>query len=278
MNKCIRFLIVFLLFVPGIIYSQNIIEGRVTNSHSKDVIMYVNIGLLNKNIGTVSNSNGYYLLNIEDQNLDDSVRFSCIGYEPETFLVKDLLLTNDYNIELIPKAEVLPEIVVNPANYQYKVLGNHFHGKKIMTGFRNNDKGSECGILINTKEKSVLDKLTCNIAECTYDSIFYRINVYEEIKKGQYNNILTEPIYFSQAMNDSVNSIEIDLLKYNIIVKGKTLITIEHVKDLGEGHLMFPGGFVFGTDTYYRKASEGIWMRSKINMGFNVAVYAESKR
>ena len=240
--------------------------------------MYANVGVLNKGIGTVSDSKGYYLLDIPDQNLEDSIRFSFVGYESKTYLVMDLLKTKNQNIILSSKARTLQEIVVVPKSYEYKVLGNHYHGKKISAGFIENKKGSELGIIIKPKNGAILDKLTCNVAKCTYDSVFYRINVYKEIiKDREYENILYEPIYFSKAMDDSVSSFSIDLLKYNIFVEGRTLITIEHIKDLGEGDMQFSGGIIRGAKSYYRKASEGIWKISEVRIGFNVSLYVETR-
>ena len=270
-------LFIFLLS-SSFIHSQNIIKGFITDAYSKDYIMYANIGVLNKDIGTVSDSKGYYLLDIPNQNLEDSIRFSFVGYEPKAYLVLDLLKTKNQNIVLSPKGGTLPEIVVLPKHYEYKVLGNHYHGKKINMGFKENKMGSECGIIIKPKKGAILDKLTCNIAECTYDSVFYRINVYKEmIKDHEYENILYEPIYFSKFMNDSVNSFSIDLLKYNIFIEGRMLITIEHIKDLGEGYMKFSGGIIRGAKTYYRKASEGIWNVSEGRIGFNVSLYVETR-
>ncbi|WP_029905160.1 carboxypeptidase-like regulatory domain-containing protein [Prevotella sp. 10(H)] len=267
-------LILTAILIPETITSQNVIKGCVTDAASKSPVEFASIGILNKDIGTVADFDGCFSLNISQVESNDSIRFSSIGFESKTFLVKEIIFTENYTVQLVPKSKLLNEVIVLPQKYQYKVLGNNYKGKKIVAGFKDNLKGSECGILINPGKKTILGKLICNVAACTYDSIFYRINVYKETGVGQFNNILDEPVYFSKAMNKKIRSLEIDLTRHNIEVSGKTLITIEHVKDMGEGYIMFSSD-TKGADTFSRKASEGKWVQAKINVGFSVGLFVE---
>jgi hypothetical protein len=60
------------------------------NSNLKSPVEYVNIGIVNKNIGTISNNNGEFVLAIPAEFENDSVRFSMVGYVPLTLSVADL--------------------------------------------------------------------------------------------------------------------------------------------------------------------------------------------
>lgn len=279
MHRYFSFIITLILFISNTIYSQNkIIEGYIIETATKKRIMFASVGILKKNIGTIANSVGYYSLSIDEYlNINDSIRFSSIGYKTKTFLIRDILSANNFNIELESIIKDLPEVVVLSQNYKLKTFGNYYKGEKIIAGFQNNVKGAECGILVNIKGKAFLDKLMCNIAKCTYDSVFFRINVYQKTSEGKFNNILLEPIYFSQIMRDNTKSFSIDLSQYNIEVVNKTLITIEYVKDMGEGELMFSCGLVRGAESYYRKTAEGEWKRSRAKFGFNITAFVDNK-
>ena len=77
------------LLSSSLLFSQNKIEGIIVDS-LKNPIQYTNIGILNKSIGTVSNEEGKFILNIGKANLNDTLRVSCFGYKPKQFLVKNI--------------------------------------------------------------------------------------------------------------------------------------------------------------------------------------------
>ena len=57
----VRFLLILLLLSGGSILvdaQDKIAKGRIIDAETKQVIPYVNIGVFQKNIGTVSNENG----------------------------------------------------------------------------------------------------------------------------------------------------------------------------------------------------------------------------
>jgi len=60
--------------------AQTKVAGRVTDTQHKP-IPYVNIGILDKGIGTISNEDGSFSLQIPSQYDEDSITFSAIGYE-----------------------------------------------------------------------------------------------------------------------------------------------------------------------------------------------------
>ncbi len=52
-----------------------------------------------------------------------------------------------------------------------------------------------------------------------------------------FENILREAIYITMPKELVKDEIQIDLQERNIIVDGDFLVTLEHVKDLGDGYL-----------------------------------------
>lgn len=264
-------LILFSTHICQSIFSQEIICGHVVDAETHKAIEYVNIGVVGKNIGTVSDSNGYYSISISSQFDPDSIRFSCIGYESRNINIKNLRERVSGDILLSQAQVYLNEIIVTPGKYKEKVLGNTYRTNKIQAGFRENNMGFECGILLPVKKQTILEKLTCNISECTYDSIHYRLNVYKQTGKMLFEPILKKPIYIKQKVLAKSMTLVIDLSEYNLIVRENTLITLEHIEDMGIGHLLFSGGLI-GNTCYYRKTSQGKWEKTPLKLGFSVIV------
>ena len=57
------FILILLIICHGILSSQ-VIKGKVLDSKTKEPISFTNIGILGKGIGTVTNEDGTFELNI----------------------------------------------------------------------------------------------------------------------------------------------------------------------------------------------------------------------
>lgn len=79
------------------------ITGKIVMDKNKTPIPYVNIGLKNDPIGTISNEAGQFELNITNKNLQDTVCFSCIGYKIQYHSITNLL--NDSKTEIKMEAQ-----------------------------------------------------------------------------------------------------------------------------------------------------------------------------
>ena len=108
--KVILFILTFFLNSVFAI-SQITIVGKITNNKNMP-IQYANVWLQHSNIGTVTNNNGEYILNIKKESLPDTLIFSYIGYKT----VKRKLVSNKnkitLNIILEPFPQVLQEIAI----------------------------------------------------------------------------------------------------------------------------------------------------------------------
>lgn len=61
-------------------YSQQSINGVLINSETKVEVPYANIGIVNRNKGTVSNNEGKFELEIPIKFKLESIKLSSIGY------------------------------------------------------------------------------------------------------------------------------------------------------------------------------------------------------
>jgi hypothetical protein len=247
--------------------------GLVIAEKDKKPIEFVNIGVIGKGIGTTSNTNGYYNLKIDDQYNNDSLRFSCIGYESYSVKISDFKNLQNKNIALKEKYYSLKEVIISPKKFKLKTFGYTSGSKAMRAGFKENLLGYEAGIYLKIKKSARLNKINLNVVECTYDTIFYRINVYKVIDKMNFQNVLIKPIYFTLSKDIIKDRITIDLSKENICVIGDCLVTIEYVKYLGVGQLMFSASFP--GKTYYRKTSQANWDTVPIRISLSVEANVE---
>lgn len=267
-----RLTILILLLNCNTIFGQTI-YGTVINEKSELPVEYVNIGILGKNIGTVSDNNGKYSLLIDSQYDEDSLLFSCVGYLPYTIKVADLKKDTRTSIHLKEKIYAINEVIIKPKIFKPQVLGSTSRNKNVSAGFKDNLLGYELGILMKSKKSAFIKKVDINISQCDYDTIFYRLNIYEVRGKNIFDNILSEPIYIKLSKQQVKDKIEINLEPKNIVVHGDFLITLEHVKNLGEGRLYFCSGLA--NKTYYRKTSQGKWETAPVGVSISVIADVE---
>ena len=104
-----------LLLLLGSIISNSVLsqslKGIVLSGENNSAISYVNIGLIGKNIGTVSDESGHFEIYLDKEYDNDSLRFSMIGYESRTFMVRRLRDDSVKNIYLKPRLYTMKEVV-----------------------------------------------------------------------------------------------------------------------------------------------------------------------
>lgn len=252
------------------------IKGTLISADSKQPIEFANIGIVGKNVGTVTDLNGKFNLLVDSEHDNDSMLFSIIGYEPLSIKIADLRKHTANEILLEGKTYALAEVIIKPKIFKQRTLGVTTKFKRIAAGFKDNKLGYELGILMSVKKSAFIKEVKVNISTCSYDTIFYRLNIYKVQGKMDFENILREPIYFEIPTKSMGNEVRVDLQSRNTIVKGNFLVTLEHIKDLGNGHLYFCAGL---TDkTYYRKTSQGKWETAPVGVSISVIADIEKQK
>src|ERR1700709_2697361 len=112
MKKILLFAIIVLLQKASI-YAQTF-DGTVKDSKTNEALAYVNVGIIGKAIGTVTDTAGHFKLTLSN-NDSDSLRISMIGYIPKTYLVKDFAIgyMPDKAIMLTPSNHELAEVKIS---------------------------------------------------------------------------------------------------------------------------------------------------------------------
>ena len=265
-------LLIFL--ISHTLFGQNILEGIIKNSETKEPIPYVNIGVLNKDKGTVSDEKGNFTLDILKENTNDTLRISSIGYKSKSYIINELqeILKTDITIELIPEIIELTEVVITGKNLKEKILGNKTKSKMMRGGFRNAPLGHELGIRIKIKKNpTYIEKFHTNVTSNTGKSMKFRLNFYS-IKNGlPYESIINEKIIFQ--IDSKEGEFTLDLSEYNIVIEEDFYFTVELIENQKQGEEIFFSTNLLGKPIVTRQTSQGKWKKlGSIGIGFNMTV------
>jgi len=276
LNSSIKLLLLLsLLFQSPLSVAQEIFEGRIIDHANGEGIPFVNIGLWGKDIGTVSNENGYFNLKIGNTNDNDTIRISCIGYKPQIFRFTEWKkhFQKNKTIVLFESATEIKPVVIRPK--KTKIIGNKTKNQSIRAGFATNDLGSELALLVKIPGKPAqIDNFSFYVAQSLYDSLFFRLNIYTYQNGYPQENILHENIFVRSAIKNG--RIIVDLLPYKLTTDTDVLISLEWIKDLslqyGPKDGLFFAATLFGSPCFFRKTSQGKWHKVPVSLGFNATV------
>lgn len=246
------------VFIPIISFSQVSLNLQLLDADSKQPVEFVNVGVLSKGLGTVSDENGYFKITIPDSLKNREFKMSCIGYETKTILVSDLIGLK--TVSLKPSSFNLAEVKITAKRkLKYKIKGNETKSKGIIAGFTSNSLGSELAIKLNiTQPETKLKNVKFNIVANPYDSLVFRFNVYNVGKDGLPSvNILKEMILINPLVKTGL--VEFNLDKFNIYTNDDVFIAIEWVKDFGDTKGLYFSSQLLSGSSYFRKASQGKW-------------------
>ena len=262
------------LFLSLPLRAQTFVIGQVVDAAIKEPLPYVNIGLLNKNIGTVSDETGYFELEVNtEQNSRDTLRFSMIGFETKSYTLNDFINQNEIEVYLTEKSTALDEVILSSKrkNYQTKILGNKTTSKALYAAFTSNKLGNEMGFIVRArKHPMILKKFNISLVENDYGPIKFRLNIYDVLNGLPNKTLLKDNIFIETEESSGI--VSLDLTPYEIIIDQDFFIAIEWIEDLGPGKLYFSGGF-FGAPLFAREVSQGTWEKiGTASVGMNVEV------
>ncbi|MEP3385886.1 MAG: carboxypeptidase-like regulatory domain-containing protein, partial [Flavobacteriaceae bacterium] len=252
--------------------------GRIVDAKTDLPLSYVNVGILNREVGTVTDSFGNFKLNVLEESSNDTVRISMIGYEPIELILGNILKKKDtLKVSLSEQISELNEVVVSARAFKRRTLGNKTESKFISTGFGYDQLGAEMGIKINIrKNPTFVDAFNFMVSynRLSAKSIF-RLNFYEVNKRKPGKNILKDNILVAIEPKQT-GKMTIDLKPYDIVLNEDVIVTLEWVANEGENKkdeaIFFPIGF-FTSGTLRKETSQSRFKKfGSLGIGFNINV------
>ncbi|MBL7922602.1 MAG: carboxypeptidase-like regulatory domain-containing protein [Bacteroidia bacterium] len=276
-KSVITFTLLLFIASTGLLPAQ-FISGILVDEQSKAPLPYVNIGVLHREVGTVSDEQGRFRLRMDSVESGDSIRVSMLGYVPRAMTVsafqRELELTGG-NFSLAQGSISLKEATIRSRELVERKLGNFTDSEGVTAGFSSNDLGCELVIKIKAKRSpSYLETFRFHIARNIFDTLLFRVNVYD-IVDGRPGQIINTKNIFCTSTAKS-GWVSVDLRDFNIVAEGDFAIGLELIRDFRKGEvtkgLYFSAGFL-NKNCYYRSASQQDWKKVPVvGLGFNVTV------
>lgn len=265
-------LLIFFICTSNLLLAQSTYNGKIIDSQTIQELAYVNIGIIGKNIGTVSDLDGKFDIEFDESYNQDTLRISMVGYKTKDYVIAEFkkLIAENAIIGLVQKSVNLQEIVISSRNLKTKVLGNKTTSQFMSAGFSENKLGNEIGIKIKIKKSPTYIKdFNVSIVKNEFDTVRFRLNFYS-IKKGLPNELLnSENIIVETSMKNGI--LTVDLEKYNIVVKENFFVTMEWIEDFGDIFGLSFSSNMFGKKVAIRNTSQGNWAKTGLfSIGINV--------
>ncbi len=230
------------LIITSIFSQQKFIEGEIQNSKSLDPLAYVNIGIVNKNVGTVSNVKGKFILKLNEEiSENDTITFSHIGFLSKHIPVS-VLLNNKNKIFLKPRVNGLNEVIVKVKTPRSKKIGRHSKGLGLMhTDFYSyydedvdDNLSREKGMKLKIKKNCSIKDLNFNITSNDFSSLKFRVNFYK-IENDLPTELIIDKNIIFEIKDGFLGWFRVDLKPYDIYFEeetGNIAVTIQWVESI----------------------------------------------
>ena len=250
-------------------FTQKVLSGEVLELGTQNALPFVNIGVLGKRKGTVSDMEGKFYLKIQDEMLDDTLRFSMVGYESQEMSVRSWIkqLESDPKVFLATRVNNLKQAEVKiSAKPRERIYGNKTKSKIMSAGFASNSLGSEMGIPIKFKSfPAYVEDLTFQINANVYDSLLFRVNFYSLNEKGLPDKSILSQNIIIELTGPHRGKVVIDLSEYHIVCHENIAVCLEWIRDYGipnDSGLMFSFA-PFNKGMFIRHTSQDSWFRMR---------------
>ena len=284
--------IIFVLFISHCALSQNqIITGTVQNYETNEPLPYVNIGIANKTVGTVSNENGLFKLTLNDKvSKNDTIIFSYIGFQIKNYSVSELS-TKNTTVLLHPKEMDLDEVLVTTKKIEFKPkkigraskgLGlTHFNFYSYYEKDVDDRLSKEVGMKFKIKKRCHVEDLNFNITSNDFKSLTFRVNFYK-IENGVPTDLLVEKNILFEIKDNFLGWYKVDLTPYEIYFTedleylAVTIQWLESVKaDENSKYFAISTASCPSKNAFYREKAMDSWIKMAQSLSFYLGANCE---
>ncbi len=265
--------IILLIYILGHVTSNcQTITGTVTDGY-QNPLPFVNIGVINKNKGTVSKIDGSFQINISDIEDSELLRFSSVGYESVDYNIGDLKVDTERirNIYLKKITYQIDEVLVESGKRKIYSIGSRNAGNTTWAWY-NLMNGAEIGRLISNCDKIYLRKFYFHISETNCDSILYRLKIYNINNQSPDSIINKDEIFLTSKKKEGWECINV--IDQGILVDNDFIITIETINGWNRGgdKSVYLSKIQNKGVSYKRQSSMAPWLKFSGEMSYKLEV------
>ncbi|MBQ4804687.1 carboxypeptidase-like regulatory domain-containing protein [Aquimarina sp. MMG015] len=261
-----------LLVLSNICWSQNLtLKGTVKGANNKK-LAYVNIGIKNKNTGTISDENGSFSIRIQEENKSDSLSFSYVGYKQHTIKISDIVEKSISQFVLDQKLVSLDEVTIISKKTKEKKLGTTSYVSFVVGDVRadnnQNNNIQEFAKKLKIKKPSRLLDVSIALSNINIDAAKFRINFYSIKDNLPFEKIGASNIIIEKQIINGWNTF--DLKKFDLKYENPVFIAIEYLpQEYNEQAPFNYNGQLLGR-AVGRSSSVGNW---NVTKGAKISMY-----
>lgn len=239
-------------------YAQIALKGKVIQL-SGTPVPFANIGIRGKNVGTISDSDGSFLLQLKPGCEKDTLTVSCIGFEEVSKPICLMMSESVSEFRLTEKIRQLDEVVITSRKPKVRRIGVQTVNPLLWGNATSKDGNDiiEMGKLISIRKPATLRQTSIYLKGVTIDSATFRINFYS-VKNNLPDQRLTERAILVRA-NIKKGWLHTDLTPYSLAFDRDFFITYEFLPTQKRQKYVFSYGGQFGSGSVSRQSSLGNW-------------------
>lgn len=244
----------------------------VLSESTGEPVIYAGVGVINRNLGTVTDTLGNFSLSIPSEFINDSIRISSIGYVARTFAVRDINNIPD-TIFLADDVITLNEVVVKSHRIRHKTAGRKNDGGFIyinVEGYK--AAGQGLAIPVKVKNRAWLKELgfTVMTDNNPLSRMKFRVNIYRK-EDNEYILQNIKPVYFDYNKSQLDNGQFTYSFPEEIVLgEGDYYIELEFLENFYNEYFIMRSKPLSGK-TRYRYASQSEWQ----TIPFGAPIYIE---
>lgn len=264
--KYLFFFLLFSMFTANAQEHRTEITGTVKDVAGNPVA-FVNVGIMGKSLGDVSDRAGKFRLLVPDSLMNDCLTVSHIAYKKYSRYLRELV-GSPVSVVLEDSLLVLPEVNISPLKGKW--ISNK--GMRIPGGVMTTDSagslGEEIGISVKLEKDGLLEQIRLPVSQCTYDSVLVRVNLYLLSDEMNPKLLPVPPVYRTVRKADKKEKILFTYDAPPLIPAGNIRVGFEIVRVDGSGKLIFP---LYSTSNLHRSVSLDAY--KKASFGIKASVY-----
>lgn len=272
------FLIIFALLFLFLQQSDaQSLRGRVTDKDTNEPLEFVNVGILHRGTGSVTDQDGVFSFRVDSVLDTDTLRVSMLGYTTVNMTVSEFrsrLRGEMGGVALSKSFQEMRTATIHSRELKERKLGNKNDGA-VQAGFSSNDLGCELVTRIDIKnDPTFIEKFNFYVSSSIFDTLLFRVNLYEMENGMPGRQINTQNIFVTTTVKKGW--VSVDLSKFNLFSSKDFAIGLELIRDFRKGDvskgLYFGAGFL-NKNSFYRQVSQQEWKNvGVVGISFNVEV------